>query len=165
MPIELLGVGTDRLPGRFQLPTPNNSIGPSEVARDGFKARPPVFVIERRGFQTNRSCLSLSTVSPGSGSVSRCVRRGSGASICAGSPGTGLPGTGGGSPIRGVPCLVICAEAETAMLTTPVVGLFVGIDAGRQVTLDQHHGLSPRRSKTMCRHRSRPNSPVILQPI
>jgi hypothetical protein len=37
MPIELLGVGTDRLPGRFQLPTPNNSIGPSEVARDGFK--------------------------------------------------------------------------------------------------------------------------------
>ena len=108
-------------------------------------SRPPVFVIERRGFQTNRSCLSLSTVSPGSGSVSRCVRRGSGASICAGSPGTGLPGTGGGSPIRGVPCLVICAEAETAMLTTPVVGLFVGIDAGRQVTLDQHHELSAKR--------------------
>ena len=97
--------------------------------------RPPVFVIERRGFQTNRSCLSLSTVSPGSGSVSRCVRRrGSGASICAGSPGTGLPSTGGGSPIRAEACLVICAEAETAMLTTPVVGLFVGIDAGRQVT-------------------------------
>ena len=37
MPIELLGAGTDPLPGRFQLPTPNNSIGPSEVARDGFK--------------------------------------------------------------------------------------------------------------------------------
>ena len=37
MPIELLGVGTDRRHGRFQLPTPNNSIGPSEVARDGFK--------------------------------------------------------------------------------------------------------------------------------
>jgi hypothetical protein len=34
----LLGVGTDRRPGRFQLPTPNNSIGPSEVARDCFKA-------------------------------------------------------------------------------------------------------------------------------
>ena len=38
MPIDLLGVGTDRLPGRFQLPTPNRSIGPSEVARDCFKA-------------------------------------------------------------------------------------------------------------------------------
>ena len=38
MPIDLLGVGTDRRPGRFQLPTPNKSIGPSEVARDGFKA-------------------------------------------------------------------------------------------------------------------------------
>ncbi len=38
MPIDLLGVGTDPLPGRFQLPTPNRSIGPSEVARDGFKA-------------------------------------------------------------------------------------------------------------------------------
>jgi hypothetical protein len=38
MPIDLLGVGTDRLPGRFQLPTPNKSIGPSEVARDCFKA-------------------------------------------------------------------------------------------------------------------------------
>ena len=38
MPIELFGVGTDPLPGRFQLPTPNNSIGPSEVARDCFKA-------------------------------------------------------------------------------------------------------------------------------
>jgi hypothetical protein len=38
MPIELLGVGTDPLPGRFQLPTPSKSIGPSEVARDGFKA-------------------------------------------------------------------------------------------------------------------------------
>ena len=38
MPIELLGVGTDPLQGRFQLPTPNNSIGPSEVARDCFKA-------------------------------------------------------------------------------------------------------------------------------
>ena len=37
MPIELLGVGTDRRQGRFQLPTPNNSIGPSEVARDCFK--------------------------------------------------------------------------------------------------------------------------------
>ena len=81
--------------------------------------------------------------------MSRCVRRGSGASICAGSLGTGLTGTGGGSPIRGVPCLVICAEAETAMLTTPVVGLWVGIDAGRQVTLDQHHGLSPRRWHAM----------------
>jgi hypothetical protein len=38
MPIELLGVGTDRRQGRFQLPTPSNSIGPSEVARDCFKA-------------------------------------------------------------------------------------------------------------------------------
>ena len=38
MPIDLLGVGTDRLPGRFQLPTPNKSIGPSQVARDCFKA-------------------------------------------------------------------------------------------------------------------------------
>ena len=39
MPIELLvGVGTDPLQGRFQLPTPNKSIGPSEVARDDFKA-------------------------------------------------------------------------------------------------------------------------------
>ena len=38
MPIELLGVGTDRRQRRFQLPTPNNSIGPSEVARDCFKA-------------------------------------------------------------------------------------------------------------------------------
>ena len=37
MPIDLLGVGTDPLPGRFQLPTPNKSIGTSEVARDGFK--------------------------------------------------------------------------------------------------------------------------------
>jgi hypothetical protein len=36
--LELLGVGTDRRHGRFQLPTPNNSIGPSEVARGGFKA-------------------------------------------------------------------------------------------------------------------------------
>ena len=35
--IELLGVGTDPLQGRFQLPTPNNSIGPSEVARGCFK--------------------------------------------------------------------------------------------------------------------------------
>ena len=36
MPIDLLGVGTDPLPGRFQLqlPTPNKSIGPSEIARD-----------------------------------------------------------------------------------------------------------------------------------
>ena len=38
MPIDLLGVKTDPLPGRFQLPTPNRSIGPSEVARDCFKA-------------------------------------------------------------------------------------------------------------------------------
>jgi hypothetical protein len=39
MPIDLLlGAGTDRRPGRFQLPTPNKSIGPSEVARDCFKA-------------------------------------------------------------------------------------------------------------------------------
>jgi hypothetical protein len=37
MPIDLLGVGTDRRHGGFQLPTPNRSIGPSEVARDGFK--------------------------------------------------------------------------------------------------------------------------------
>ena len=28
MPIDLLGVGTDPLPGRFQLPTHNKSIGP-----------------------------------------------------------------------------------------------------------------------------------------
>ena len=77
--------------------------------------------------------------------MSRCVRRGSGASICAGSLGTGLTGAGGGSPIRGVTCLVICAEAETVMLTTPVVGLSVGIGGGRQVRPDQHHGLSPRR--------------------
>jgi hypothetical protein len=83
--------------------------------------------------------------------VSRCVRRGGGASICAGSLGTGLTGTGGGSPIRAVPCLVICAEAETAMLTTPVVGLSVGIGGGRQVTPDQHHGLSPRRRQIMCK--------------
>ena len=112
-------------------------------------SRPPVFVIKRRGFQTNWSCLSLPTVSPGSGSVSRCVRRGSGASICAGSPGTGLTGTGGGSPIRAEACLVICAEAEIAMLTTPVVGLWVGIDDRRQVMPDQHHGLSPRRRQIM----------------
>ena len=77
--------------------------------------------------------------------MSRCVRRGSGASICAGSPGTGLTGAGGGSPIRAEACLVICAEAEIAMLTTPVVGLWVGIDDRRQATPDQHHGLSPRR--------------------
>jgi hypothetical protein len=38
MPIDLLGAGTDRRPGRFQLPTPNKSIGPSEVAGDCFKA-------------------------------------------------------------------------------------------------------------------------------
>jgi hypothetical protein len=38
MPIDLLGVGTDPLPGRFQFATPNRSIGPAEVARDGFKA-------------------------------------------------------------------------------------------------------------------------------
>jgi hypothetical protein len=31
------------------------------------------------------------------------------------------------------------------------VDLSVGIDDRRQVTLDQHHGLSPRRSKTMSR--------------
>jgi hypothetical protein len=37
MPIDLLGVETDPLPGKFQLPTPNKSIGPSEVARDCFK--------------------------------------------------------------------------------------------------------------------------------
>jgi hypothetical protein len=42
MPIDLLGVGTDPLPGRFQLPTPNRSIGPSEVARGGLK-----FIIDR----------------------------------------------------------------------------------------------------------------------
>jgi hypothetical protein len=36
MPIGLVGAGTDRLPGSFQLPTPDNSIGPSEVARDCF---------------------------------------------------------------------------------------------------------------------------------
>jgi hypothetical protein len=36
--IDLLGVETDPPAGRFQLPTPNKSIGPSEVARDGFKA-------------------------------------------------------------------------------------------------------------------------------
>ena len=70
------------------------------------------------------------------------MRRGSGASICAGSLKTGLTGTGGGSPIRGVPCLVICAEAETAMLTTPVVDLSIGIDDRRQVTPDQHYELS-----------------------
>jgi len=110
-----------------------------------FDYAPACFCNKRRGFQTNRSCLSLPTVSPGSGCESRCVRRGSGASICAGSLKTGLTGTGGGSPIRGVPCLVICAEAETAMLTTPVVGLFVGIGGGRQVRPDQHHGLSPKR--------------------
>ena len=81
----------------------------------------------------------------GSGSVSRCVRRGSGPSICAGSLGTGLTGSGGGSPIRAEACLFICGEAEIAMLTTPVVGLSVGIGGGRQVTPDQHHGLSPRR--------------------
>ena len=33
MPIDFLGVGTGPLPGRFQLQTPNKSIGPSEVAR------------------------------------------------------------------------------------------------------------------------------------
>ena len=95
--------------------------------------------------------------------MSRCVRRGSGASICAGSPGTGLPSTGGGSPIRAEACLVICAEAETAMLTTPVVGLFVGIDAGRQVTLDQHHGLSPRRRQIMFRMEPAP-FPTVSAP-
>ena len=100
--------------------------------------------------------------------MSRCVRRGSGSSICAGSLGTGLAGTGGGSPIRAVTCLVICAEAETAMLTTPVVGLSVGIDAGRQVTPDQHHELSAKRRQIMFRMEPAPfpteSAPHIAAP-
>ena len=113
------------------------------------RTAPACFCNKRRGFQTNRSCLSLPTVSPGSGCESRCVRRGSGASVCAGSLGTGLTGSGGGSPIRADACLVICAEAEIATPTTPVVDLSVGIGGGHQVTPDQHHGLSPRRWHTM----------------
>jgi hypothetical protein len=62
MPIELLGVGTDPLPGRFQFPTPNNSIGPSEVARDGFKAGWIRLPVVGGRFLNNTSCGS--TVAP-----------------------------------------------------------------------------------------------------
>jgi hypothetical protein len=41
MPIDLLGVGTDLPAGRFQLPTPNKSIGPSQVTRATLRDKKP----------------------------------------------------------------------------------------------------------------------------
>jgi hypothetical protein len=79
-----------------------------------------------------------------------CEKR-SGSSVAAGSLGTGIQSSGGGSPIRAAACLLICAEAVTATPATPIVGLSVGFAGGRQLTPDQHHGLSPRRRQIMCK--------------
>jgi hypothetical protein len=94
------------------------------------------------------------------------LRRGSGTSVAAGSLGTGIAGSGGGSPIRGVSCLFICGAAEIATLTTPVVDLSVNrgkplprsgqweksvLRSGCPTVApdDRHHGLHVALSGTM----------------
>ena len=99
------------------------------------------------------------------------LRRGSGTSVAAGSLGTGITGSGGGSPIRGVPCLFICGAAEIATLTTPIAGLsvnrgkplprsgrwekvFEGKKCSAFVPDGRHHGLHVALSGTMLFLRS-----------
>ena len=104
------------------------------------------------------------------------LRRGSGTSVAAGSLGTGIAGSGGGSPIRGVPCLFICGTAEIATLTTPIADLSVnrgkplprsghrektifGEKCSAFVPKFRHHGLHVMLSGTMLFLRSLGSKP------